>query len=60
MKSFKPTKEKYDKLKKNIGIEKISDIHSLIEKGDKKGLIKFANNLSGQIKQDCLRIAKYL
>lgn len=58
--SFKKTKQGYDKLKKS-GLENIPEAHKFIDKGDKKGLINFANGLDDKmLKDDCLRVAKYL
>lgn len=58
---FKTILEKYNRLKKNAGLEDIAEIHNLIEQGKKDKLLEYAKGLKDKTMQDTVaRLAKYL
>ena len=60
-KPFKTILEKYNRLKKQAGLEDVAEIHDLIEQGKKDKLLEYAKGLKNKTLQGAVvRLAKYL
>jgi hypothetical protein len=60
-KPFKTILEKYNRLKKQAGLEYVAEIHDLIEKGDKNKLMEYTKQIKDKTLQEAVvRLAKYL